>query len=100
MFIIIPLIIIFFCVAYLQLSDDVGIISYSVVAFIITTTLYISFKIYKSVKEDLKVQELNGIKIQINELIQKINKEKDQQKKKNLELKLEDLEEYLNKKEN
>jgi amino acid permease len=100
MFIIIPLIIIFFCVAYLQLSDDVGVISYSVVAFIITTTLYISFKIYKSVKEDLKVQELNGIKIQINELIQKINKEKDQQKKKNLELKLEDLEEYLNKKEN
>ncbi len=99
MFIIIPLIIIFFCVAYLQLSDDVGVVSYSIVASIIITTLYTSFKIYKSVKDDLKVQELNGIKMQINELIEKINKEKDEQKKKNLELKLEDLEEYLNKKE-
>ena len=95
MFIIVPLIIIFFCIAYLKISIDIGIISYIVIFAIILFTILISYKIYKSFKEDLEVQDQNATKIQINELLQRINISEDKELKKSLQDKINRLKKEL-----
>jgi len=95
MFIIVPLIIIFFCIAYLKINIDVGIISYTVVFGIILFTIVISYKIYKSFKEDLEVQDQNATKIQINEILQKINISENEELKKSLQEKVNRLKKEL-----
>jgi len=95
MFILVPLIIIFFCIAYLKISANIGIISYIIIFGIILFTILISYKIYKSFKEDLEVQDQNASKIQINELLQKINISEDEELKKSLQDKVNRLKKEL-----
>jgi len=95
MFVIIPLIIIAFCITYLKLSTDISIFSYIIVYGIIALTIIGSYKIYKSFKDDLKVQDDNAVKMQINELLQKINISEDEAIKHNLQEKVNQLKKEL-----
>jgi len=95
MFIIIPIIIIGFCITYLQLSVDISPVSYITVYGIITLTILSSYKIYKSFKEDLEIQDQNATKIQINKLLQKINISENEELKKSLQDKINRLKKEL-----
>jgi amino acid permease len=66
-----------------------------VIFVIIFLTLFSSYKIYKTFQEDLKVQEQNAIRMQINKLLQKINMSDDEEEKKNLQSKVNQLKEEL-----
>lgn len=79
MFILIPSVIIFLALAYLELSEEITIIDKSLVSIIIVLTLYFSFKLYKGVKQNFKQQEINMILMEIKELEKKLKKETDEQ---------------------
>jgi amino acid permease len=72
MFIIIPLILIFFCVAYLFINDDLSIVTQGFIYFLIFGILFISFYLFKIIKSDMEKQELNQIQIEINRLAKKL----------------------------
>ncbi len=84
MFIIIPLILIFFCVAYLSVNDDLSIFTQSFIYFLIFCILFISFYLFKIIKSDMKKQELNNIQIEINKLNTKLNTMSDDTHKKGI----------------
>ncbi len=73
MFIIIPLILIFFCIAYLSINDNLSIVSQGFIYFLICCIIFISFYLFKLIKSDMKKQELNNILIEINRLNKKLN---------------------------
>ncbi len=72
MFILIPLVIIFLCISYLQLNDNIGIYTQSFIYILILLTIVLSLYLYKKVKEDMKQQESNTIQLEINQLINKL----------------------------
>ena len=72
MFILIPLVIIFLCISYLQLNDNIGIYTQSSIYILILLTIVLSLYLYKKVKEDMKQQESNTIQLEINQLINKL----------------------------
>jgi len=78
MFILIPSIIIFLCLSYLQLNDNVSIIAQIVLYSIMATTVAISLFLYKRVKTDMNLQDINSITIEIDRLQKIINKSDDQ----------------------
>ena len=96
MFIIVPLIIIGFCMSYIVLQENISLFGYTIVYGIIAITMFTSYKIYKSFKEDLEVQEQNATKIQINELLRRINISEDETEIINLNKKINQLKKELN----
>ena len=76
MFIIVPVIIIFLCGAYLYLNKTtflIKIIIYSIIILIFLGTILL----YKFIKKDLKQQEKNEIQLQINQLLKALENEQD-----------------------
>jgi len=78
MFILIPTAIIFLCFAYLQLNDNVSIYIQVFLYFIMILTSTVSFKLYKKVKGDMKLQEINSIDLEIHQIHKKLKDEKDE----------------------
>ena len=72
MFILIPLILIFLSVAYLQIAQDITILTYISVYLFIVFVIFISFYLAKIIKLDFLKQESNNIQIRINELESKL----------------------------
>ena len=95
MFVIVPLLIIGFCITYLVLQDNISILGYTIVYGIISITILTSYKIYKSFKDDLDIQDQNATKIQINKLLQRINISEDETEKINLNIKINQLKKEL-----
>lgn len=79
MFILIPTIIIFLCLAYIQLNDDISVITQITLYGVMTITTLISFKLYKKIKNDILLQEVNSITIEINKLHTNIKNTDDEQ---------------------
>ena len=80
MFILIPLVIIFFCFTYLKVNEDISTLVYIVVYVIIALTIIFTIYIYKKLKQDSKMQDINSLKQEINELIFRIKKCEDKNK--------------------
>ncbi len=78
MFILIPAVIIFLCVAYLSVNDDLSIYTESLIYFLITVVSCISLFLYKNIKKNMKQQEINKIKIEIYELEKKLQNTTDE----------------------
>ncbi|MEA3314343.1 MAG: hypothetical protein U9Q30_00615 [Campylobacterota bacterium] len=98
MFLLIPGIIIFFTIAYIQFNPDIHItLEISLYLFMVLTILT-SYKIYSNIKKNLNTQEKNKIRIEINKLIIKIGKEKDDKKIKSYQHKLNSLRDELEEK--
>lgn len=95
MVILIPLIIIFLSLAYLEIADNITLVDKTVVTIIIITTLYSSFKLYKKVKQNLKQQEINKILLEIKESKEKLQKAQDKKEEDYLNLKIEKLKKEL-----
>ena len=96
MFVIIPLLIIGFCITYLSLEENISILGYSIVYGIIVLTILASYKMYKSFKEDFNTQDDNATKIRINELLRRINISENKTEKENLLKKINQLKKELN----
>jgi len=95
MFILIPAMIIFFIIAYIQFNPDINIfLEISLYSFMILT-LFTSYKLYSNIQKNLNAQEKNKIRLEINKLIIKIGKEKDEKKIKSYQKKLNNLREEL-----
>lgn len=73
MFILIPTIIIFLSLSYLHLNDDVGITTEIILYLVMISTVFISLNLYKKVKNDMNIQDINSIKIEIQRLTKKLN---------------------------
>ncbi|RLA83142.1 MAG: hypothetical protein DRG78_05195 [Epsilonproteobacteria bacterium] len=78
MFILIPTIIIFLCISYLQINDDVGVTTQVILYILMLLTTLISLFLYKKVKNDMNLQDVNSILIEIERLNQKIDKTTDE----------------------
>ncbi|MEA2017169.1 MAG: hypothetical protein U9N59_01865 [Campylobacterota bacterium] len=78
MFILIPSIIIFLCISYLQINDNVGITTQIVLYILMLITIIISLLLYKKVKKDIITQDLNSIHIEIKRLTNKIENSTDE----------------------
>ena len=96
MFILIPLVIIFFCFAYLQVSTDVSLIQYIVVYVIIAFTIMSSFYIVRKLKQDVKQQDINSMKQEINALILRIRSLKDEKQIELLEQRINTIQKEIN----
>ena len=95
MFILIPTIIIFLCISYLQINDDVGITTQIILYFLMLTTILISLGLYRKVKKDINLQEINSILIEIKRLNEKINNSTDEKIILGLKYKIELLEKEI-----
>ena len=84
MFILIPLVLIFFCIAYLSVNDDLTIYTQSFIYFLIFFILFVSVYLFKIIKADMKKQELNNVQIEINKLNHKLNIISDDTQKKGI----------------
>ena len=73
MFILIPTIIIFLSLSYLHLNDDVGITTEIILYLVMISTVFISLNLYKKVKNDMNIRDINSIKIEIQRLTKKLN---------------------------
>ena len=73
MFILIPTIIIFLSLSYLHLNNDVGITTEIVLYLVMISTVFVSLYLYKKVKNDMNIQDINSIKIEIQRLTKKLN---------------------------
>ena len=73
MFILIPTIIIFLCFSYLQINDNVGITTQIILYILMLITTFISLFLYKKVKKDMNLQDINSITIEIQRLNEKID---------------------------
>jgi hypothetical protein len=82
--------------SYIVLQENISLFGYTIVYGIIAITIFTSYKIYKSFKEDLEVQEQNATKIQINELLRRINISEDETEIINLNKKINQLKKELN----
>lgn len=78
MFILIPVIIIFLCLSYIQINDDVGASTLVVIYLFMAVTVAISLYLYVKIQKDLHQQELNSIQLEINKLIDKLHITKDE----------------------
>jgi len=96
MFILIPLVIIFFAYSYLQLNEDLSNFEYIVAYTIIIFTIWFSFKIYKKLKDDSKLQDINSLKQEINVLILRIKQNKDEKQIKLLEKRINIIQKEIN----
>ena len=90
MFILIPIIIIFFLGAYLYMNET-SIYTQAFIYSLMLLTIYISVYIYNSIKKNIHQQELNIIQLEINELLQKLSNSSDEQYIKSLKYKIEEL---------
>ncbi len=78
MFILIPTIIIFLCFSYLQINDNVGITTQIILYILMLITIFISLFLYKKVKKDMNLQDINSITIEIQRLNEKIDNTTDE----------------------
>ncbi|MDD2697573.1 MAG: hypothetical protein PHF17_02095 [Arcobacteraceae bacterium] len=97
MFLLIPVAVIFLLFVYLHMHDDLSTLLEIIVYSLMVGISYISFVLYKKVKNDFKQQEINAISIEIKALQSKISHSKDEktilfykQKIKNLENEIEE----------
>ena len=97
MFILIPTIIVFLSLSYLHLNKDVGMTTQIVLYLLMVTTILISLYLYKKVKNDMNIQDVNSIKIEINRLTKKLNSTNEENIKLGLIRKIELLEEEIKK---
>ncbi len=72
MFLIVPAILVFLCMAYLQLNDNLNIYIKTFIYIFNVLIIFISFYIFKIIKKDTHQQEINKIQLEINKLIQKL----------------------------
>jgi len=84
MFILIPLIIIFFAFAYLYLNEDVSIYIQIIVYMFIVLVTIVSIYLAKLVKDDIHQQELNNIRIEIDKLKHRLTTTVDEQQKRGI----------------
>lgn len=98
MFIIVPLIIIFLAFAYLELNDNVSLLEKIVVYSIVLGVIAISIRLYTKIKNDVAIQELNALKFEYNELMNKYKQSKDEEYKKNLNIKIEKIKKEIDEK--
>ena len=96
MFILIPLAIIFFSFTYLKVNEDISTFAYIVVYAIIVLTIIFTIYIYKKLKQDSKIQDINSLKLEINELIYRIKKCEDKNKIKLLEKRIQTIQKEIN----
>ncbi len=68
MFILIPIVIIFLALSYLQLNPDVSLVVEIFVYFLILGVIIISVLITKAIKRDLKKQDYNQTILEISRL--------------------------------
>ena len=96
MFILIPSIIIFLALSYLQLSEETTLFERSIIYIIVAGTIFISFKVYRNLKHNMKQQEINKILLEIKELENRFSKLEDETQKNHLRKKIEKLKDELN----
>ena len=82
MFILIPLILIFLAIAYLQVTQDITIYTKISVYLFIAFVIFISLYLAKIIKKDLIKQEINNIQLNINKLKQKLINTEDEREQK------------------
>lgn len=97
MFILIPLILIFFAVAYLQVMEDISIYTEVFIYCFIVLVIFISFYTLRFIQNDMKKQELNNILLEINKLKQKLTNVKSEQQKLGIENEINILTDEYNK---
>jgi hypothetical protein len=95
MFILIPTIIIFLSLSHLHLNNDVGITTEIILYLLMISTIFISLHLYKKVKNDMNIQDINSIKIEIQRLTKKLNSTKEENIKLGLMRKIELLQEEI-----
>jgi len=95
MFLLIPLVIIFFCFTYIKVNEDISTLAYIIVYAIIALTIIFTIYIYKKLKQDSKMQDINSLKLQINELIFRIKKCEDKDKIKLLEKRIQTIQKEI-----
>jgi beta-lactamase regulating signal transducer with metallopeptidase domain len=98
LFIIVPLIIIFLAFAYLELNENISLIEEIIVYSIVVGVVFISIRLYNKVKNDVKLQEINALRFEYNELMNKYKQSKDEEYKKNLTIKIEKIKKEIDEK--
>jgi amino acid permease len=98
LFIIVPLIIIFLAFAYLELNENISLIEEIIVYSIVVGVVFISIRLYNKVKNDVKLQEINALRFEYNELMNNYNQNKDEEYKKNLTIKIEKIKKEIDEK--
>lgn len=95
MFILIPMIIVFLCSAYIY-TNEVGVVTqiflYSFMGFVVFLSLYL----YKKIQQDLKQQEINKINQEIQTLTTKLNNTDDKNIKNHISSQIKALESDIN----
>ena len=81
MFIIVPLILIFLLFSYMKLNN-LSLFGEIVIYVLMVLIVYVSYYLFKKIKNDYKIQQQNTIKIEIQELEKKLHTTKDEQSKK------------------
>lgn len=81
MFLFIPLAVVFFCFAYLNLTKEITSLDKIVVTIIIFTTVFLSLFTYRKLKQNIKQQEINKIIVEINSLRFKLSNTNDENQK-------------------
>jgi septal ring factor EnvC (AmiA/AmiB activator) len=76
----------------MQLNDDISMITQTILYLIIAATTIVSFMLYKKIKKDIHLQEVNSITLEIHQLHKKIQNTSDEETISSLEKKIQALE--------
>lgn len=95
MFLLIPAILIFLCGSYLYLAENISIFTQSFIYSLIFAIIFVSFKIYSSIRKDMKKQEGNKIILQIQDLEKQLKKTDQESHKQGIEKKIKSLQKEL-----
>lgn len=90
MFILIPAIIIFLLLSYIYLNNP-SVITQGFIYFLIVCIVFISLYLYKKIKSDLKLQELNALEAELKALEKKLLNTDDEKQKNMLQRKIESI---------
>jgi len=95
MFVIIPIVIVFFGFAYLKFNPDVSPLTQGFIYFLMIITIFSTYKLYANIKKNMKIQEKNKIQQEINRIYKKLSKEKSELRIKSYKMKIKNLQSEL-----
>ncbi|MEA3354483.1 MAG: hypothetical protein U9Q33_11760 [Campylobacterota bacterium] len=95
MFILIPLALIFLCEAYLRLNDNLSVYTEVFVYFLMVLIATSSAILYKNIKKNMRLQDINVIKLEVIELQKKLKTTDDEVLQSSVTKKIENLQKEI-----
>ncbi len=91
MFLLIPAIIIFLLLSYIYLNQP-SVVTQGIIYLFIFLIIYVSLKLYRKIKKDLKLQEINALESELLALKKRLQNTEDEIQKNTLQRKINALE--------